>query len=293
MNADILIVDDSGILRKVMRKAIGQLGVPPERIREAADGRQALDALAEAPADLILLDLHMPEMDGQEFATHKAADPELSKIPFVVVSTEANAQRLMEMVELGALGVLRKPFEPEDLRRMVQDYLSDEVMGQAAEPEPEALRGEDLDGLSRSDLEGLLTRTLERTAFLLTEPEEVELTEGEAHHAHITYTGSAEEADVFLSASSGFLRELAASLLGMEEDDPSLDDELVEALSELANIVAGEIVVALGGEQERFALGIPGACDQPGGSAEDASVACGVGSFGEGLQVSVFRRRSA
>ena len=56
---------------------------------------------------------------------------------------------------------------------------------------------------------------------------------------------------------------------------------------------AGEIVVALGGEQERFALGIPGACDQPGGSAEDASVACGVGSFGEGLQVSVFRRRSA
>ncbi len=290
MNADILIVDDSGILRKVMRKAIGQLGVPADRIREAANGQEALDALAEAPADLILLDLHMPVMNGQEFAQHKAADPALAKIPFVVVSTEANAQRLMEMVELGALGLLRKPFEPEELARMVRDYLSEDIMG--ASEEPECLHGEDLDGLSVEQLEGLVTRTLERTAFLLTEPEPFDLEE-DAHHAHITYTGVLEEADVFLSASPGFLRELAASLLGLDDDDPSLEDELTEALSELSNILAGEIVVALGGEQECFALGIPGICETPGGAASAASVSCGVGSFGEGLQVSVFRRRTA
>ena len=55
MNANILIVDDSAILRKVMRKAIGQLGVQAERIFEAGDGQQALDLLAEQPIDLILL----------------------------------------------------------------------------------------------------------------------------------------------------------------------------------------------------------------------------------------------
>ena len=124
MNADVLIVDDSAILRKVMRKAVVQLGVPTERIREAGNGKEALVALREKVVDLILLDLHMPTMNGHQFAMLKAEDATLKPIPFVVVSTEANVQRHIEMIELGALGVLRKPFLPEDLRRMVVEGAS-------------------------------------------------------------------------------------------------------------------------------------------------------------------------
>lgn len=288
MNADILIVDDSAILRKVMRKAIGQLGVDPERIREAANGQEALDSLREHRADLVLLDLHMPVMGGYEFAQAKAEDPALSPIPFVVVSTEANAQRLMEMVELGALGVLRKPFEPEDLRRMVADYLPEEVMGSAEEAP--AVRGEMLPGLETPQLERVVAGALERAAFVLTDPAEPQEAFSYDQHAHITYTSSDEEADVFLSASEGFLREVAASMLGLEEDDPALTAELGEALTELANILAGEIVVCLGGEEKRFVLGIPDECGVDRVPADAASVSCGVESMGEGLQVSVFRR---
>lgn len=288
MNADILIVDDSAILRKVMRKAICQLGVPPERIREAANGQEALNALHESHSDLILLDLHMPVMGGYEFAQAKAQDEEMSQIPFVVVSTEANAQRLMEMVELGALGVLRKPFEPEDLRRMVADYLPEQ-------PDEEAsadlkILGEELPGLEKSQLERVVAGALERTAFVLTDPSDLREALVYDQHAHITYTSAGEEADIFLSASEGFLREVAASMLGLEEDDPELASELGEALSELANILAGEIVVCLGGEETRFVLGIPEGCGVATIPDAKASVACGLNSMGEGLQVSVYRR---
>jgi len=289
MNADILIVDDSAILRKVMRKAICQLGVDSERIREAGNGQEALDSLRESTVDLVLLDLHMPVMDGHEFALAKAADPALASVPFVVVSTEANAQRLMEMVELGALGVLRKPFEPEDLRRMVADYLPEEVM--SSSEHPEIVRGEALPGLEKSQLEHVVAGALERTAFVLTDPAESQEAYSYNQHAHITFTSAEEESDVYLSASDGFLREVAASMLGLEEDDPSLiAEELSEALPELANILAGEIVVCLGGEEKRFMLGIPDACDVGQVPGADASVACGVESMGEGLRVSVYRR---
>lgn len=289
MNANILIVDDSAILRKVMRKAIGQLGVQSDRIFEAGDGQQALDQLAAQPIDLILLDMHMPVMNGHEFALIKSQDAALAAIPFVVVSTEANALRLMEMVELGALGVLRKPFEPEDLRRMVADYLPDETL--AASSAPSAIVGQELPGLERRQLDALIANALERMAFVLTDHAESEDAQHYKQHAHITYVSDEEEADIFLSASDGFLREFAASLLGMDEDDPEVAQELVAGLTELANILAGEIVVCLGGEEKRFVLGIPQACAPESVPVGPPSVSCARASMSEGLQVNVFRRR--
>ena len=287
MNANILIVDDSAILRKVMRKAIGLLGIQNECIFEAADGQQALDQLVSQPIDLILLDMHMPVMNGHEFAQIKAQDEALSAIPFVVVSTEANAARLMEMVELGALGVLRKPFEPDDLRRMVADYLPEETF---VEPSS-ADGGQDLPGLERAQLDTLIANTLERTAFVLTEHAESASSERYDKHAHISLACDDEAADVYLSVSEGFLREFASGLLGIKGDDPEIDAELLGGLAELANILAGEIVVCLGGEDRRFALGIPQQCVLENLPAGAPSVSCARASMGEALQVNVFRRR--
>ncbi len=119
MNCKILIVDDSPLLRATARRAVLQAGVPVTQVREAANGQEALALLAESPADVVLLDVNMPVMDGFEFVEAKARNPALAGARVVLVTTEGNRQRLQRMTELGVTHYLRKPFEPEELRTLV------------------------------------------------------------------------------------------------------------------------------------------------------------------------------
>lgn len=123
MNYRILIVDDSPLLRALARRAVEQAGAAPERVREAQNGREALDALAQEPADIVLLDINMPVMDGYQFLEAKAQDPALSAVPVVLVTTEGNKRRLEGLTQFGVIHYLRKPFEPEELRAIAQDLL--------------------------------------------------------------------------------------------------------------------------------------------------------------------------
>lgn len=119
MNYRILIVDDSPLLRAAARRAVLQAGVAASLIREAANGREALDALRVEPADLVLLDVNMPVMDGCQFVEEKARDPSLAAIKVAFVTTDGNSKRLARMTELGVEHYLRKPFEPDELRSLV------------------------------------------------------------------------------------------------------------------------------------------------------------------------------
>lgn len=119
MNYRILIVDDSPLLRATARRAVLQAGVAPERVREAQNGREALDALSVEPADIVLLDINMPVMDGYQFIEEKAKNPALANVKVALVTTEGNKKRLERMTQLGVTHYLRKPFEPEELRALV------------------------------------------------------------------------------------------------------------------------------------------------------------------------------
>lgn len=119
MTCNVLIVDDSPILRRAIRKVVTLAGVSEDRIQEAGNGREALDVLDKSWIDLVLLDLNMPVMDGEEFARQLRARPDLAGVRVVVVSTEVNQARLARMRELGVVDSLRKPFEPEDLRKLI------------------------------------------------------------------------------------------------------------------------------------------------------------------------------
>jgi CheY-like chemotaxis protein len=125
MNHRILIVDDSPLLRKTARRAVVQAGADPERIREAGNGREALDALAKEPADIVLLDINMPVMDGYEFVETQAKDPALQKLKIALVTTEGNKERLERMAQLGVTSYLRKPFAPEELRELVAQWFQE------------------------------------------------------------------------------------------------------------------------------------------------------------------------
>lgn len=120
MNYRILIVDDSPLLRATARRAVLQAGVPPSLVREAQNGQEALDALAKELADVVLLDINMPVMDGFQFVEAKAKLPRLAGVKVALVTTEGNKKRLARMSELGVNHYLRKPFEPEELRALVQ-----------------------------------------------------------------------------------------------------------------------------------------------------------------------------
>jgi len=123
MNAQVLLVDDSPLMRRSMKKAMNQVGVDDSDILEAGNGQEALRVLSRNHVDLILLDLNMPVMDGETFLRVVRHESRFDHVPIVIVSTESNRGRLDCLRDMGISGYLHKPFEPEDLRGLVGDVL--------------------------------------------------------------------------------------------------------------------------------------------------------------------------
>ncbi|MFI4896651.1 MAG: response regulator [Phycisphaerales bacterium JB059] len=123
MHCNVLIVDDSAILRTAIKKVVKLAGVDENRIHEAGNGQEALDVLETVWIDLVLLDLNMPVMDGEQFAIELRSRGELSDVRVVIVSTETNRARLDRICALGISDSLRKPFEPEDLCRIITETM--------------------------------------------------------------------------------------------------------------------------------------------------------------------------
>jgi len=112
----VLIVDDSAAMRAFIRKVIAISGFECEDHLEAANGQEALDMLKKEWVDLILTDINMPEMNGEEFVRRLENDECLRSIPVLVVSTDSTTQRIHQMLTLGAKGYIATPFTPEGLR---------------------------------------------------------------------------------------------------------------------------------------------------------------------------------
>jgi two-component system chemotaxis response regulator CheY len=119
----VLIVDDSAAMRSFIRRVMNISGFECDRHLEAADGREALEVLGREWVDLVLTDLNMPGMNGEEFVRRLEQDECLRSIPVLVVSTDSTSQRIQQMLTLGAKGYIAKPFTPEDLRLELERLL--------------------------------------------------------------------------------------------------------------------------------------------------------------------------
>ena len=119
MALDVLIVDDSAAIRKILHRVLVQADVPLGRVVEAGDGIEALEALKRQKVGLILSDINMPNMDGLQFLSAVKADTEAKDIPVIMVTTEGGSSKVMEAVNLGAAGYVRKPFTAEQDRKSV------------------------------------------------------------------------------------------------------------------------------------------------------------------------------
>jgi two-component system chemotaxis response regulator CheY len=118
MAFNVLVVDDSAVMRQMVVRTLRMSGVPPGSVFEAGNGEEGLFALQEQWVDLLLLDINMPVMNGEEMLRRLRANPDTQQLPVIVVSTEGSETRLQVLQELGA-SIVRKPFAPETLRDII------------------------------------------------------------------------------------------------------------------------------------------------------------------------------
>jgi two-component system chemotaxis response regulator CheY len=116
MAIDVLIVDDSAAIRKILHRVLVQADVPLGKVVEAGDGVEALEALKLNKVGLILSDINMPNMDGLQFLSAVKATADIKDVPVIMVTTEGGSSKVMEAVNLGAVGYVRKPFTAEQIK---------------------------------------------------------------------------------------------------------------------------------------------------------------------------------
>src|SRR5919206_4825152 len=114
---EVMVVEDDFAIRETLRELLEDEGY---RVVWAANGREALQRLKERAPRLILLDLMMPVMDGWEFRTAQQRDPELARIPVVIISADHALEH--KVSALAVDGWLAKPFELATLLETVNRY---------------------------------------------------------------------------------------------------------------------------------------------------------------------------
>jgi two-component system chemotaxis response regulator CheY len=119
MPYNILIVDDSQTMRRVLRKTVTLSGVEIGECWEAGDGREALQVLQSRSIDLILSDINMPGLSGLEMIQEMKREEKWRRIPVILITSLADEERLQEPSTLGVEWYLQKPFHPEALRDLL------------------------------------------------------------------------------------------------------------------------------------------------------------------------------
>jgi two-component system response regulator (stage 0 sporulation protein F) len=114
--ASILIVDDEASIRTLLRKILEEDG---HQIREAANGEVGLTLYREAPADLVITDILMPERDGMEITLELTREFLDAKV--IAMTGATGDQNFLNVAKLfGARRVIKKPFSVETIRRLVR-----------------------------------------------------------------------------------------------------------------------------------------------------------------------------
>lgn len=215
---NILIVDDSSLTRKRIKRIIEMADLDVGEFLDAENGSDALKTLERVDVDLVLTDLNMPEMSGDEMV-HQMKNSEATKeIPVVVISTESKTSRIKDLLAEGVKDYLHKPFTPEEFKQIIK------TLWTKSESEVEDL------------LPQALTEALETMAFLTFIPEDEDMViPTETVTAEIDFTG-AKKGTIQIIASTDFCKTLAENIAAI--DDVS-DQAALDALKELSNVTCG------------------------------------------------------
>lgn len=118
MSFNILVVDDSAVMRAMIIRILRLTGLSLGEVYEAQNGREGLKVLDEKWVDLALVDINMPVMNGEEMIDSVRSNQTMADLPIIVVSTESNMERV-ESIRQKKVEFVHKPFTPEVLRKTV------------------------------------------------------------------------------------------------------------------------------------------------------------------------------
>lgn len=231
MAFNVLVVDDSDVIRSMIARTLRLAQVPVGELFEASNGREALAVLGEEWVDLVLADINMPIMDGAEMLEEMLRRPETADVPVIVVSSEGANDRVSLLMERGVTAWIRKPFTPEEIRDVIS-----EVTGTWPPAEER-----------QAHVDAVFGPVLETFAFVFPEPVNAESApeaQGEIMCATITFSG-ATSGTMSLAAPADLCAELAGNILGLEPGDPEALRKGADTLGEIANIAAGHLATRL------------------------------------------------
>src|SRR5437868_2550278 len=114
----VLIVDDSATIRMILKGLLKQLELTD--VIEAPDGKVALETLAKTQVGLMLLDIHMPNLDGLGCLRALKQSPALAGLPVIIISSDTTPAQIEGARALGAHAYIKKPFRIEGLREALE-----------------------------------------------------------------------------------------------------------------------------------------------------------------------------
>jgi len=117
----ILVVDDFSTMRRIVKNLLRQIGY--EHIEEAEDGAQAYSKLKNGGFGFVVSDWNMPNMDGLDLIKKVRSDPELKDLPILMVTAEAEKEKVITAIQAGVNNYIVKPFTGETLKEKMDKIL--------------------------------------------------------------------------------------------------------------------------------------------------------------------------
>ncbi|MGA8498483.1 MAG: response regulator [Xanthobacteraceae bacterium] len=115
--SSILIVDDSGAVRSVVRRLLTQLGF--KNIDEAPDGKSALEKIAEQHFSLVISDWNMEPMSGQILLESVRANKNYANLPFIMMTADPSIEKIVQAKKAGVTCFIKKPFRADELQAKI------------------------------------------------------------------------------------------------------------------------------------------------------------------------------
>ncbi len=116
----VMVVDDSSVMRQIIKNNLKQLGFELGNLLDAEDGEEALNKINRGGIDLVISDWNMPKMTGIDLLRAVRADEVLKELPFLMVTSEADKEKIMEAVQAGVNQYIVKPFNANQLAEKVK-----------------------------------------------------------------------------------------------------------------------------------------------------------------------------
>ena len=117
LNMNILVVDDFSTMRRIVKNILKQLGY--ENVEEAENGADAYEKIREGGIAFVITDWNMPIMDGLGFLKKVRSDPQVKGIPILMVTAEAEKEKVVAAIQAGVNNYIVKPFTAATLKEKI------------------------------------------------------------------------------------------------------------------------------------------------------------------------------